>query len=149
MMIMSSMRMSQRREGTMQDMREFNQSVIAEYRANRGKLSGQLAKSHLMLLTTRGAKSDQPRTVPLGYVRDGDRLIVIAANAGAQTHPDWYRNLLAHPDVTIELDGEQFPAHASTAEGAERERLAALVPYYPAQQQKTSRQIPVVVLTRV
>jgi deazaflavin-dependent oxidoreductase (nitroreductase family) len=133
----------------MQNMREFNQNLIAEYRANGGKLSGQLANSHLLLLTTRGAKSGQPRTIPLGYVQDGDRLIVIAANAGAPAHPDWYHNLLAHPEVTIELGGEQFQAHASTAEGAERERLAALVPYYPAQQQKTSRQIPVVVLTRM
>jgi deazaflavin-dependent oxidoreductase (nitroreductase family) len=130
-------------------MREFNQHLITEYRANGGKLSGQLANSHLLLLTTRGAKSGQPRTIPLGYVQDGDRLIVIAANAGAPAHPDWYHNLLAHPEVTIELGGEQFQAHASTAEGAERERLAALVPYYPAQQQKTSRQIPVVVLTRM
>lgn len=133
----------------MQNMREFNQNLITEYRANGGKLSGQLANSHLLLLTTRGAKSGQPRTIPLGYVQDGDRLIVIAANAGAPAHPDWYHNLLAHPEVTIELGGEQFQARASTAEGAERERLAALVPYYPAQQQKTSRQIPVVVLTRV
>ena len=131
------------------DMREFNQSVIEEYRANGGKLSGQLANSSLILLTTKGVKSGLERTVPLGYVRDGERLVTIAANAGAEAHPDWYHNLLAQPLVTVELGGERFQARASIADGAERERLAGMVPYLPAQQQKTSRQIPVVVLTRV
>ncbi len=129
-------------------MREFNQGVIVEYRANGGKLSGRLANSSLILLTTTGAKSGLERTVPLGYVRDGERLVTIAANAGAVAHPDWYHNLLAQPLVTVELGRERFQARASIAEGAERERLASLVPYLPAQQQKTSREIPVVILTR-
>jgi deazaflavin-dependent oxidoreductase (nitroreductase family) len=131
------------------DMREFNQGVIVEYRANGGKLSGRLATSSLILLTTVGAKSGLERTVPLGYVRDGERLVTIAANAGAVAHPDWYHNVLAQPLVTVELGSERFQSRASIAEGAERERLASLVPYLPAQQQKTSREIPVVVLTRM
>ncbi len=131
------------------DMQAFNQGVIVEYRANGGKLSGQLANSSLLLLTTVGAKSGLERTVPLGYVRDGERLVTIAANAGAVAHPDWYHNVLAQPLVTVELGRERFQARASVAEGAERERLASLVPYLPAQQQKTTREIPVVILTRV
>lgn len=133
----------------MSSMRDFNQAVIAEFRANGGELSGQLANSSLILLTTTGARSGLERTMPLGYVRDGERMVVIAANAGAAAHPDWYYNLLANPQVMVELGSERFPARASVAEGAERERLASLVPYLPAQQEKTSREIPVVVLTRV
>ena len=133
----------------MSSMHDFNLAVIDEFRTNGGKLSGQLANSSLILLTTTGARSGLERTIPLGYVRDGERLVVIAANAGAPAHPDWYYNLLANPQVTVELGSERFPARATVAEGAERERLASLVPYLPAQQEKTSREIPVVVLTRV
>lgn len=130
-------------------MREFNRGVIEEFRANGGRLTGRLANSSLILLTTMGAKSGLERTIPLGFVRDGERLVTIAANAGAEAHPDWYRNLLARPLVTVELGSERFQARASIAEGAERERLAGMVPYLPAQQEKTSRQIPIVILTRV
>ncbi len=133
----------------MQDMQEFNRSLIAEFRANQGKLSGRLENSSILLLTTIGAKSGQERITPLGYVRDGERYVVIAANAGAPAHPDWYYNLLASPQVTLEVGPERFQALASVAEGAERERLAALVPYYPAQQEKTTRVIPVVVFERI
>lgn len=133
----------------MSSMRDFNQAVISEFRANGGKLSGRLANSSLILLTTTGARSGLERTIPLGYVRDGERLVVIAANAGAPAHPDWYYNLLANPQVTVELGDERFPAQATVAAGAVRERLASLVPYLPAQQEKTSREIPVVVLTRI
>lgn len=136
-------------DDAMSGMQAFNQGVIVEYRANEGKLSGQLANSSLLLLTTIGAKSGLERTIPLGYVRDGERLVTIAANAGAVAHPDWYHNLLANPLVTVELGSERFQARASVAEGAERERLASMVPYLPAQQQKTSREIPVVVFTRI
>jgi deazaflavin-dependent oxidoreductase (nitroreductase family) len=134
----------------MEDMREFNQALIAEFRANGGKLGGRLANSHILLLTTTGAKSGLPRTVPLGYGNDGGRLIVVAANAGAPSHPDWYRNLVADPVVTVELGGERFHARATTAAGAERESLVArqaeIVPYLAAQQEKTSREIPIVII---
>lgn len=135
------------------DMRAFNQNLIDEFRANGGKLGGRLANSSILLLTSTGAKSGQPRTVPLGYGRDGDRLIVVAANAGAPAHPDWYHNLLAHPDVTVELPGERFAARAVVCAGADRERIIArqaeIVPWLPAQQQKTDREIPIVAFERV
>lgn len=137
----------------MMNMREYNQALISEFRASGGKLSGRLAQSHILLLTTTGAKSGLPRTVPLGYGKDGDRLVVVAANAGAPAHPDWYHNLLANPDVTVELGSERFRASASVVEAAERDRLVAkqaeIVPWLAAQQEKTSRQIPIVMLERI
>jgi len=84
----------------------------------------------------------------MGYVRDGVRYAVIVANAGADKHPDWYHNLLAHPRVVIEVGSERFEATARTAEGEERERLVTMIPYFAAQQVKTQRVIPVVVLER-
>ena len=132
------------------NMREYNARLIEEYRANGGKLSGQLANSQILLLTTTGAKTGQERVTPMGYRLDGDRIIVIAADAGADKHPDWYYNLLAHPDVIVELGAERFPARAVIASAAERERLikANVVPYFPAQQEKTGREIPFVFLDR-
>jgi len=134
----------------MNEMRDYNARLIAEYRANGGKLSGQLANSQILLLTTTGAKTGQERVTPMGYRMDGDRIVVIAANAGAHQHPDWYFNLLAHPRVTVEVGAERFPARAIIADAAERERLIAanVVPYFPAQQEKTSREIPFVILER-
>ncbi|HEX8728301.1 MAG TPA: nitroreductase family deazaflavin-dependent oxidoreductase [Ktedonobacterales bacterium] len=131
------------------DMRAFNETLIAEFRANGGKLSGRLANSSLLLLTTIGARTGQPRVTPMGYVRDGERYAVIAANAGAHKHPDWYHNLLAQPGVVVEVGSERFAATARVAEHDERERLIAMIPYFAAQQAKTQRVIPVVVLERV
>jgi deazaflavin-dependent oxidoreductase (nitroreductase family) len=133
------------------NMREYNARLIEEYRANGGKLSGRLADSQIILLTTTGAKSGQERVTPMGYRLDGDRIVVIAANAGADKVPDWYHNIVAHPDVTVELGAERFAARAIIADTAERERLIAenVVPYFPAQQEKTSREIPFVFLDRV
>jgi deazaflavin-dependent oxidoreductase (nitroreductase family) len=131
-----------------QDMRAFNEALIAEFRANGGTMSGRLANRSLLLLTTIGARSGQPRVTPLGYVRDTGRYVVIAANAGAPAHPDWYHNLVAHPHVVVEVGSERFDASASVATGAERERLIAAIPYFAAQQAKTDREIPVVVLER-
>jgi deazaflavin-dependent oxidoreductase (nitroreductase family) len=132
------------------NMREYNARLIEEYHANGGKLSGQLANSQILLLTTTGAKTGQERVTPMGYRLDGDRIVVIAADAGADKHPDWYYNLLAHPQVTIEIGAERFPARAIIANTTERERLIAanVVPYFPAQQEKTSREIPFVFLDR-
>lgn len=131
------------------DMRAFNETLIEEFRANGGKLSGRLANSSLLLLTTVGARTGQPRVTPMGYVRDGERYAVIAANAGAHKHPDWYHNLLAQPRVVVEVGSERFAATARVAERDERERLAAMIPYFAAQQAKTQREIPVVVLERI
>lgn len=134
------------------DMADYNRALIEEFRANGGKLSGQLANSHILLLSTIGAKSGQERVTPLGYGMDGDRYIVVAANAGAPAHPDWYYNLVAQPLVTVEVGAERFQARARVAQDSEREgllaRQAEILPWLPAQQAKTTRQIPIVVLER-
>ena len=127
-----------------------NQTVIDRFRATGGNVGGP---NRLILLTTTGAKSGQPRTTPLAYSTDGDRLVILASNEGKPHHPDWYHNLLANPLVTVELGRERFQARASIAEDAERERLfaqhAALMPGFAAYQHNTTRQIPVVILERV
>ena len=131
---------------------DFNQQVIAEFRANGGKVGGPFAGSPMALLTTTGARSGQPRTTPLVYTTDGDRIVIIASKAGAPTNPDWYHNLVANPMATLEIGAEKFQARARVAEGEERERLydqqAALMPGFAEYQKKTTRQIPVVILER-
>jgi deazaflavin-dependent oxidoreductase (nitroreductase family) len=100
----------------------------------------------LMLLTTVGGKSREPRTVVLGFGRDGDRYVVIASNNGATRHPAWYHNLMINPEVTVEVPGAKVKARARTATSQERERFKPLVPYIRQQQQLTEREIPIVVL---
>jgi deazaflavin-dependent oxidoreductase (nitroreductase family) len=133
-------------------MSDFNRQVVEEFRANGGKVGGNFGKSTLLLLTTTGAKTGQPRIAPLGYIKDGDRYVVLASNLGAPNHPDWYHNLVAHPDVTVEAGTERFAARATTAEGAERERLVAYLatamPFLADHQARTTRQIPIVLLER-
>jgi deazaflavin-dependent oxidoreductase (nitroreductase family) len=133
-------------------MNDFNQAVITEFRANNGKVGGQFANIPLLLLTTIGAKSGQPRINPLAYTTDGDRIIILASKAGAPTNPDWYHNLVANPTVTVEVGNERFQAQASVAQGQERERLYAQVlerlPWFADYQRKTSRQIPIIILER-
>ncbi|KOU42814.1 nitroreductase/quinone reductase family protein [Streptomyces sp. WM6378] len=130
----------------------FNQRVIEEFRANAGKVGGPFEGGDLLLLTTTGAKSGESHTVPLAYVRDGGRLMVVGSNLGAPSHPDWYHNLLARPVVRVELGAEQFEAIAVPAEGARRERLFArivrVLPGYGDYQAGTERTLPVVVLER-
>jgi deazaflavin-dependent oxidoreductase (nitroreductase family) len=132
------------------ELKQFNQSLIGEFRANGGKVSGW---HPLLLLTTIGVKSGQPHTTPLGYSTDGDRIILIGAYVGAPKHPAWYHNLLANPEVMVELGGERFRMRAVVAEGKERERLfnqhAEQFPVIVEYQGKASRQLPVVVLERV
>lgn len=129
---------------------DYNQAVIEKFRANGGEVGGP---NRLLLLTTTGAKSGQPRITPVAYSTDGAHLVIIASKGGAPTNPDWYYNLLANPLVTVELGTEQFQARATVAEGQERERLyaqhAALMPGFAEYQRKTTRQIPVVLLDRV
>lgn len=131
----------------------FNANLIAEYRANGGAVSGMFAGAPLLLLTTTGAKSGREHVSPLAYTTDGDRLVVIASKGGAPTHPDWFHNLMANPEVTVELGAETFAARASVAEGEERQRLfdqqAAQMPNFAEYQRTTERQIPVVVLERI
>ncbi|UQX04268.1 nitroreductase/quinone reductase family protein [Streptomyces sp. RerS4] len=126
----------------------FNQSVIDEFRAHRGKVGGPFEGSDLLLLTTTGAKSGAPTITPLGYVRHQGALLVVASNLGAPRHPDWYHNLLAHPLVRVELGEEGFEALAVPTEGAQREELFAEVvrvaPGYADYQARTTRTLPVV-----
>jgi deazaflavin-dependent oxidoreductase (nitroreductase family) len=131
------------------DMKAFNRAVIEEWRANAGKLSGRLANSHLILLTTTGARSGLPRTIVLGYARHGDQIVAIASNNGAPNHPHWYVNLLANPNATIELGAEKFDVRARTAEPEERQELGLAVPYLEPQQKLTDREIPIVVFERI
>lgn len=130
----------------------FNDSIIEEFRANSGKVGGPFQGGDLLLLTTTGAKSGQERTVPLGYVRDGDLLLVIGSAGGADHHPAWYQNLLAHPMVRVEVGTEVFGAVAVPAEGARRDQLfeqvVRVLPGYGDYQAGTDRTIPVVGLKR-
>jgi deazaflavin-dependent oxidoreductase (nitroreductase family) len=134
-------------------MNEFNQKVIADFRANGGKVGPPFEGAPMMLLTTTGAKSGQPRTTPLVHTTDGDRLVIIASKAGAPTNPNWYHNLLKSPVVTVEKGTEKFQARATVVTGAERDRLyaaqAALMPNFAEYETTTTRKIPVVVLERI
>ncbi len=130
----------------------FNLTVIEEFRANAGRVGGPFEGGDLLLLTTTGARSGRPHTVPLGYVEARGLLLVVASAAGAPEHPQWYRNLLAHPVVRVELGADAFDAIAVPAEGEERESLFEAVvhraPGYGDYQAATERQLPVVVLER-
>jgi deazaflavin-dependent oxidoreductase (nitroreductase family) len=133
---------------------DFNTEIIEQFRANSGAMnSGPFKSAPLLLLGTTGAKSGQPRVNPLVYTRDGDRYVVIASKGGAPTNPDWFHNVVANPEVTLEVGPERFPARASIPQGDERKRLyaaqAALMPGFAEYQRKTTRQIPVVVLEPV
>ena len=132
----------------------WNDSIIAQFRANGGQMtSGPFTGRTLLLLTTKGAKTGAERTSPVVYSRDGDRFVIIASKGGAPTHPAWYHNLRAHPEVTLEVGREKFRARASVATDAERRRLydkhAERMPTFWDYEKKTTRKIPVVVLDRI
>jgi deazaflavin-dependent oxidoreductase (nitroreductase family) len=135
------------------DQNERNMGIIQEFRANAGKVGGPFAGKSLLLLHTIGAKSGQPRINPVACIRDGDRLVIIASKGGAPTNPDWYYNLLANPLVSVETGTEQFQSRASIAAEPERTRLynqmVEMMPGFAEYQHKTTRLIPVVILTRV
>ncbi len=130
---------------------DFNQSIIDEFRTNAGNVGGPFEGAPMLLLTTTGAKSGQPRTVPVVYLPDGDRYIVFASKAGAPTNPDWYHNLVANPSVSVEVGSERFDADATPLTGEERDRLyaeqAKRMPGFQEYQDRTTRVIPVVALT--
>jgi deazaflavin-dependent oxidoreductase (nitroreductase family) len=132
---------------------DWNKHVIEEFRANGGKVGGGFEGRPLLLLHTTGAKSGQPRVNPVAYVTDGDRLVVIASKGGAPSNPDWYRNLVANPLVTVEVGTEKFQARASVATEPDRTRLyqkmVSVMPGFAEYERKTTRVIPVIILTRV
>ena len=130
------------------DMKAHNRKVIEEFRANEGAPEGR----PLLLLNTTGVRSGVRRTTPMMYVPDGDRLLVIASNAGAPKDPDWFRNLVADPAVTVEVGPEVYEATAVVTTGDERARLFAGIvenyPFFADHQAGVSREIPVVALER-
>ena len=130
-----------------------NVPIVDEFRANAGKVGGSFAGKTLLLLHTVGAKTGQERVNPVAYVRDGDRLVIIASKGGAPTNPAWYYNILAHPLVTVEVGTEEFQARAAVASEPERTRLydkmVEMMPRFDEYRHKTKRLIPVIVLTPV
>ena len=137
----------------MSEFDEFNRRTIDEFRANGGKVGGMFEGKTLLLLHTKGAKSGQERINPVAYVRDGDSFVVIASKGGAPTNPDWYYNLVASPDLTVEVGTEKVQVHAKVAEEPERTRLynkmVETMPGFDDYRRKTARKIPVIVLLPV
>jgi deazaflavin-dependent oxidoreductase (nitroreductase family) len=130
---------------------DFNARIIEEFRANEGRVGGPFEGGTMLLLHHVGARTGTPRVNPLMYNRDGDRYVVFASKAGAPTNPDWYHNLKANPNTSIEVGTDTVDVVASEATGNERDRLynaqAELRPQFAEYQSKTDRLIPVVVLT--
>lgn len=133
--------------------KNFNEALIAEFRNNGGRIEGELSGSPFILITTRGAKSGKERTTPLVYFEIEGRLLIIASRGGAPVHPAWYSNLVANPEVTVELGAETFKARAVVIEGENRDRLfaevASQIDTFADYQQRTDRVIPVVELRRL
>ncbi|SED68227.1 deazaflavin-dependent oxidoreductase, nitroreductase family [Amycolatopsis tolypomycina] len=135
------------------EMNDFNAQVVAEFRANGGKVGNYFEGKNVLLLTTIGAKSGEERLSPLVYTKDGDRYVVAASMGGAPKNPAWYHNLVANPKVTVEVGTEKFEATATViADRAERDRLyAGMVAHaegFADYEKKTDRVIPIVVLER-
>ena len=132
---------------------DFNQQVIDEFRANAGRVGGPFEGGRLILLTTTGARTGARHTNPVGYLPDGDRIVVIASAAGSPRHPDWFHNLVATPVVQVEDGVFTYDAKAVVLDGAERDELWARAveadPGWAEYQAKTTRRIPVVALTQV
>ncbi|WP_447006846.1 nitroreductase/quinone reductase family protein [Saccharothrix isguenensis] len=132
---------------------DFNQQVIDEFRANAGRVGGPFEGGRLVLLTTTGARTGARHTNPVGYLPDGDRIVVIASAGGAPRHPDWFHNLVANPVVQVEDGVFTYDARATVLDGGERDELWARAvesdPGWAAYQARTTRQIPVVALTQV
>lgn len=132
------------------DIQAINRRVIEQFRAG-GEIEG-MHRERLLLLTTTGARTGSARTTPMMFHPDGDRVLVMASNAGARKAPDWYANLQANPKVQVEIGDESYPATASVLTGAERERLwaeiTAAYPFFLDHEKKAEREIPVVALAR-
>ena len=132
------------------DIADINRRVIEQFRAG-GEIEG-MHRDRIVLLTTAGARTGQRRTTPMMFHRDGGRVLVVASNVGAPKHPDWYRNLVADPRVTVELGDETYPALATTLEGADRAGAWSMLKqsyrFFADHEGSAGRVIPVVALTR-
>jgi deazaflavin-dependent oxidoreductase (nitroreductase family) len=131
---------------------DWNQKNIEEFRANQGKVGGQFEGAPMLLLHHKGRKSGQQRVNPLVYHTDGDRYLIFGSMGGSSEHPQWYRNIKANPDVSLEVGTEQFDATAEEVTGPDRDRLyeenAKLRPAFADYQNRTTRKIPVIALKR-
>jgi deazaflavin-dependent oxidoreductase (nitroreductase family) len=134
------------------DMQDWNANIVKEFRENAGKVGGPFEGASMILLHHTGAKSGTDRTNPLVYQALGDNFAIFASKAGAPTNPDWFHNLVAHPDTTVEVGTETIPVRARVAEGDERQRIWAKQkqdsPQFAEYERSTSRAIPVVILER-
>jgi len=135
------------------DIQDFNRTIIEEFRANGGKVGGQFEGAPLLLLTTTGARSGLSRTNPLAYLEDEGRYIIIASYAGAPTSPPWYHNLVANPDVEVEVGDERFSARAEVVDEPGRselyQQMEGVMSAFTEYRNKTTRTIPVIALTRI
>jgi deazaflavin-dependent oxidoreductase (nitroreductase family) len=133
------------------DLGETNRRVIREFRAG-GEIEG-MHRDRLVLLTTTGARTGERRTTPMMFHREGQRLLVVASNAGAPRHPDWYHNVVANPRVTVEVGDETFEATAVPLAGEDRERTWAMLkeryPFFAGYEAEVARTIAVVALVRL
>ena len=131
---------------------DWNSATIKEFRENNGKVGGHFEGATLLLLTTKGAKSGKTRVNPMMYLPDDDRMFVFASKNGAPTNPDWYHNIVANPEVVVEVGTETFPAKATVITGKERDEIyakqAAHYPGFAEYEKKTTRKIPVIALAR-
>ena len=132
---------------------DWNKEIIAEFRANDGKVGGFFANNTLLLLHTTGAKSGKERVNPLVTFKDGDRLVVVASKGGAPSHPDWYYNILANSLVTVEYGSDKFQAQATVASEPERtqlyEKMESKLSSFTEYKEKAGRVIPVVTPSRL
>ena len=133
-------------------MSDWNQKIIEEFRANDGIVGGPFEGKTLLLLHTTGAKSGLPRVNPLMTYQDGNQYVIVASKGGAPTNPDWYYNVVANQEVSVEVGTDKFDATATVTEEPERtqlyEKMEALASAFTDYKNKTSRVIPVVTLTR-
>lgn len=134
-------------------MSDWNTKIIEEFRANGGQVGGPFAGAPMIIMHTTGAKSGVERTIPVVYFPQTDgTMVVIASKAGAPTNPDWYHNIKAHPRFDVEVGTETFPVDAAELTGAERDTVwtgaVAAMPNFGEYQEKTTRVIPVLRLTR-
>jgi len=135
------------------EVNDWNAKIIDEFRSNEGRVGGQFEGAPMLLLTTTGAKTGEARVNPMMYLSEDGKTYVFASKAGAPTNPDWYHNLVAHPQVTVEMGTDTFQGTARVLEGDDRDKVYArqveLYPGFGEYQEKTTRIIPVIVLDLV